>query len=115
VLSALEAIRIQKPESEAALYDEIHRRLHDAGMQVLRQVKIPCGRLDFLVGGIVIEAKVGRVWRLGVLRQCARYARIETVEAVVLVTEFGVAPAPASMADKPFRQVAIHRAWGVAT
>lgn len=96
---------------EKALHDGIAKVLDDAGVSHQREfVASKQDRFDFLCeGGIVIEAKVhGSI--SPALQQCARYAKLDSVSAVVLATSrfWGRMPAlkaNAAFSGKPIRMV----------
>jgi hypothetical protein len=72
--------------TERDLQDGIAAAMLAQGLDVALEVRLGgCNRIDLLVGRIGIEVKVAGSWR-DVLRQVERYARLEQLDAVVLVT-----------------------------
>ena len=113
-MQALSALRISAVGSEYELHEQIAAALKSGGFVVLHEEAIAkrC-RIDFLVGGIGIEVKRGKVQRAKLLEQCARYLESERVEALIVVLDTSV-NLPAVIAGKPVRVFGLNRLWGIA-
>lgn len=77
---------------ERALQDVVASVLSEAGISFRREEAIAQDRLfgkgnrpDFMVGGVVVEVKVDHSGP-ALVRQLARYADVEGVTAIILVT-----------------------------
>lgn len=72
--------------TERELQDGIALALEAEGLDVETEVRVDArNRLDLKVGGVGIEVKIGGTWRT-VRRQLERYAALESLDALVLVT-----------------------------
>lgn len=96
--------------SEAALQAEIEKLFTVAGVEFEREARLAPGeRIDFLcAGGIGIEAKTRCSKRI-IYRQLERYARIEAVNALILVTNTALG-LPEAIGGKPLWHVSLGRA-----
>lgn len=72
--------------SELRLQNEIELILQQNGVQYLREHRFdPVDRIDFLVGDVGIECKIGGS-RANVLSQLTRYAEQDAVSGLILVS-----------------------------
>jgi hypothetical protein len=96
--------------SEDALQVAMQRALERAGIEFEREVRLSASdRIDFLAaGGIGIEAKA-RYPRRAIYRQLERYAQLEVITAIILVTGTAIG-LPAAINGKPLFHVSIGRA-----
>lgn len=75
-----------------------------------REVRLGDGDIiDFMVGGIGIEAKI-KGQRRRIYQQCLRYLRHERVQALILVTQLAVA-LPSAVGAKPCHVFNLGKAW----
>ena len=111
VASILRALRCDLSD-EKRTQAEIGMALSSAGISHEREVILSPGeRIDFLAeGGIGIEVKLKRNRRVAVAMQLARYAAIEQIAALILVTNLSMG-LPASIGGKPAYYVSLGRAW----
>jgi hypothetical protein len=96
--------------SEDALQLAIGRALERGAVQFEREARISkTDRVDFLAaGGVGIEAKA-RYPRRAIFRQLERYAQLDAITALVLVTGTAIG-LPAEINGKPVYHVSIGRA-----
>lgn len=95
--------------SEAALQQSIEEALAGAEIPYLREHRLSAAdRIDFMVGGIGIEAKA-RYPKRGIYRQLERYAVHAEITALVLVTGTAMG-LPDNIAGKPLFIVSTGRA-----
>jgi hypothetical protein len=94
---------------EAFLQQSIAGVLEAAGVAFESEVRLgPANRIDFLAaGGIGIEAKV-RYPKRAIYRQLQRYAEVEQITALILVTATALGVPPA-INGKPIFYVSIGR------
>lgn len=95
---------------ELWLQDDIGSALATAGVSFEREMRLAPGeRIDFLVaGGIGIEAKTRAAPRQ-IYRQLERYARLDAITALILIS--GTATGlPADMMGKPLFYISTGRA-----
>lgn len=72
--------------SELELQDGIESVLRSAGLEYEREVKIgPGSRIDFLVGDVGIEVKIGGSLQAAT-RQLHRYAQCDRIGSLILVS-----------------------------
>lgn len=88
--SICEAVRSHRftYSSELELHDRLATLFDDTGftVPVLREVDLsPRDRIDFLIGTVGVEVKIGGTWQAAA-RQLQRYAASPVVEHLVLVT-----------------------------
>lgn len=77
------------------------------GLPVEREVRLdPRNRIDFLVGGVGVEAKVAGS-AADVRRQLDRYARFDRVDGLVLVTTKAAHRFPSEVRGKPLEVVSL--------
>lgn len=77
---------------------------------VKREARLGPGDIpDFMVEGIAVEVKI-KGSESSILRQLARYADHDVVEAIVLVSGRAIR-LPAFMNDKPAYYVSLGRSW----
>jgi hypothetical protein len=101
VLQALTGKRFVESD-EVSLQSGIASALEASGVAYEREVKLsPRDRVDFMVGGVALEVKIdGGVSE--VTRQLHRYAQIDRVKEIVLVTSrLRHAAVPRSLNGKP--------------
>jgi len=114
VLNALGELR-----SPFALYEsDIHAWVEEcfvrAGLEFTHEARIGAGcRIDYLVGNVGVEIKKGKPDAAVLKRQLMRYAQCEDIQALVVLTQRGVA-LPESLCRKPVRGIALNALWGVA-
>ena len=96
--------------NEGALQTAIEGALGRGGITFEREARIsPADRVDFLAaGGIGIEAKA-RYPRRAIYRQLERYAQLDVITALILVTGTAIG-LPAEINGKPLFHVSIGRA-----
>lgn len=96
--------------NEIALQAAIERALEREGVEFEREARIsPTDRVDFLAaGGIGIEAKA-RYARRAIYRQLERYAQLDVITSLILVTGTAIG-LPAAINGKPLFHVSIGRA-----
>ena len=97
--------------SEERLQDGIEAVLRDRGVAFVREARLSDeDRIDFIThDGVGIEVKVDGS-AASVLRQLHRYAHLDTVQALVLVTTKRRHQVPAALGKKPVR-VVYTRGW----
>lgn len=97
--------------SEERLQDGIEAVLRDLGVAFVREARLSDeDRIDFIThDGVGIEVKVDGS-AASVLRQLHRYAHLDTVQALVLVTTKRRHQVPAALGKKPVR-VVYTRGW----
>jgi hypothetical protein len=95
--------------TEGALQRSLEEALTASGVPFEREARLgPANRIDFLVqGGLGIEAKV-RYPRRAIYRQLVRYAEVEQITALVLVTATSLG-LPPLVNGKPLFYVSIGR------
>lgn len=115
--AAVRAIRVAlvKPLPFVA-EDELHAAIGlafaAAGIAFEHEVDTPQGRLDFRVGSIPIEVKVGGS-RAALLRQIDRYASGDAPCVVVVTSLRRLAlQLPATIHEKPVHAILVRRAGG---
>jgi hypothetical protein len=95
--------------NEAALQQSIEDALAAAGLAYLREHRLgPADRIDFLVGGVGIEAKA-RYAKRAIYRQLERYAAHDVIASLILVTGTAMG-LPAEINGKPVYIVSTGRA-----
>jgi hypothetical protein len=70
----------------------------------------PGERPDFMIGGTAVEVKMNRAAPRQIFRQLERYAKHESVKAIVLVTNRAMG-LPHAIGGKPAYYVSLGRAW----
>lgn len=89
--------------SEDAVQRGIGQVLSGAGIDHEREVKVECGRLDFLVGATAIEVKLDGGTN-ALIRQLLRYAQLGNVaEIIVATTRNRLAQVPRELNGTPVR------------
>ncbi|VXC63170.1 conserved hypothetical protein [Sphingomonas sp. AX6] len=98
-----------RSSTEAALQTSIETALTAGDVEFEREARLAPGeRIDFLTtGGIGIEAKT-RASRRAVFRQLERYAAIDTISSLILVTGTAIG-LPESINGKPLFLVSLGR------
>lgn len=71
--------------SEVALHDGIAQAFEDAGIAYRREVRIDGGRIDFLVGAVGIEVKIGGSSE-ALRRQVSAYTESPHIESILVLT-----------------------------
>lgn len=95
--------------SEALLQEDIAAALTRAELTFDREARLgPAERIDFLVGGVGIEAKV-KCPKRSIFRQLERYAAHAQVSSLILVTNTAMG-LPSEIAGKPLFFVSTGRA-----
>ena len=96
--------------TEGLLHESIAEALVAAGVAFERERRLTPGeRIDFLVaGGVGIEAKA-RYNKRGIYRQLQRYAALEAITGLVLVTGTAIG-LPGELHGKPLHVVSTGRA-----
>jgi hypothetical protein len=95
--------------NEADLQEGIHQALAATQFFVEREVRLPEGRLDFLINGrTAIETKIGGS-APELMRQVARYAGNPTILSILVVTDRANHRLPSSFNGKP---VLVHSLLG---
>lgn len=114
IQNALEAIRVPGVYGEYDLHDLIKRALTDAGLDFVHEARLgPRRRVDFLVGSVVIEVKRGVPDRRLILAQLQRYAEIDAIEGLIVVSSRRLS-LPDSVCGKRVVSFGVNRLWGVA-
>ena len=114
LMRTLSVLRISAVESEYELHEQIAAALQGGGFVVMHEENIaPRCRIDFLVDGVGIEVKRGKVQRTKLMEQCRRYLSSERVEALIVVLDTSV-NLPAMMDGKAVRVFGLNRLWGIA-
>lgn len=114
VARTLKRLRIPLLESEYMLHDMIAAVLTDGGFCVAHEVRLGARcRIDFLVEGIGIEVKRGKVDKRSLRAQCERYLAFEEVEALLVVLD-GAVMLPSTLQGKPVRVLGLNKLWGIA-
>lgn len=103
--------------AEQLVQDELEKALREDPMvgglaEVSREHRLgPADRPDFLIDGIVVEAKGKRHRAPAIGRQLARYAKYPEVRALVLATAKAVISGGGDIEGKPLFVVNLGRAW----
>ena len=98
---------------EADLHAAIARILYESNIAFTHEYRLgPRCRPDFYAGGIVIEVKKSRPAAALLKRQIERYLSFDEVKGLIVVTQKRVT-LPDSINNKPVRQIALDRLWGV--
>jgi len=110
----LSALRISPVGSEYHLHNQISAALQSGGFVVAHEVPLaPRCRIDFLVNGVGIEVKRGKVQRSTLLSQCRRYLQSDRLQALLVVLDTSV-NLPREVDGKPLRVFGLNRLWGIA-
>ena len=113
-IKALESLRVSLVGGEYDLHGLVGMALDEAGLCPMHEVIIaPRCRIDFMVGRVGIEIKMGKPARRALASQVARYLRCPELEALIVVVE-RCASLPGECMGKPIRVVGLNRLWGVA-
>jgi hypothetical protein len=92
--------------SELELQQQLQEALQLAGLDPVREVILPAGRIDIMCGRVGIEVKVaGQAAQ--VKRQLARYASCDEIDALVLVTTRVRHQMPAQLGGKPVEVICL--------
>lgn len=94
--------------NEAVLQEGLAQALEQAGLEVLREVRLDArSRVDLLVGGVAVEVKVAGS-TAALLRQIRRYAAHDRVEGVLVVSgRVRHLRLPTAVCGKPVRVVTL--------
>lgn len=115
ILEALSMIRITKamPE-EYEIHDAVGAVLAAAGLGAEHEVRIaPRCRIDFLCGDTGIEIKKGKVTRVKLMGQCARYLASEKLSSLIVIAPFPPS-LPGAIEGKSVTVFSLARLWGLA-
>jgi len=113
-IEALERLRVSLAGGEYDLHGLIGRTLEEAGLCPRHEVSIaPRCRIDFMVGRVGVEIKMGKPARRALAAQVARYARSPELDALIVVVERS-ANLPGEYMGKRIAVVGLNRLWGVA-
>ena len=74
----------------------------------------PRNRIDYLVGSIGIETKMGKPSSRDLEAQATRYAQFDRIGALILVVERNAFHVPSEVNGKPVHYVALNNNWGIA-
>ncbi len=114
IAQALKRLRIPPVGQEYALHEMIAAVLKDGGFCLLHEAKIaPRCRIDFLVDGVGIEVKRGKIDKRALRAQCERYLSCDAVEALIVVLD-GAVTLPDTLCGKPLRVIGLNKLWGIA-
>ena len=114
LMRTLSVLRISAVGSEYELHEQIAAALQGGGFVVMHEENIaPRCRIDFLVDGVGIEVKRGKIQRTKLMEQCRRYLSSERVEALIVVLDTSV-NLPAMMDGKAVHVFGLNRLWGIA-
>ncbi len=114
VYAALSTLRVPIQQAEYDLHLLVAQCLAEHGLPCAHEVRLaPRCRIDLMCGGVGIECKRGKPERKTLLAQLTRYAACEQVEALIVVTERGVA-LPDRILGKPVQMLCLNRLWGIA-
>lgn len=92
--------------NEMELQDGIALALAGAGVSFVREVQIGNGRIDFMVGDVGIEVKVGGSLS-ALTRQAHRYLQSDKLSGLVVVSSRTFHDLPDMLNDKPLRCVSM--------
>lgn len=110
LVAALRKYRIPQSSEEAAQH-AIEQALTREGFRIEPQKVLSAGeRIDIFTDGIAIEIKV-KGGRTAIYRQLERYARIETVTGLLLVTGIAWPLVSDVIFEKPLRAHLLGAAW----
>ena len=114
ILKALSKVRIPAILTEPMMHQMIQDALTESGIQAVHEAKLAARcRIDFLIGDIGIEAKVGRQPKGKLLQQADKYLALPNLSALILVTSGGV-NLPGTIHEKPLIVFGLNKLWGVA-
>lgn len=114
LLGALSTLRVPATGTEYDLHALIAASLERGGFVVSHEARLgPRCRIDFLVDGIGIEVKRGKIARRPLLAQCERYLSCGQLRALIVVGEKSLR-LPETLCGKPLISFGVNRLWGVA-
>lgn len=115
VAEIMGSIKLDLVRYETQIVEAIVDVLDRNGVRYQQEVRLGKGcRVDLLLeGGIVIEAKKGKPNSRTVSNQVKRYAGFEEVNAVILVSERGLASHINEACGKKIHYVALSKNWGI--
>lgn len=115
LLQALKSLRTAGITDEYTLQSQIADLMTKQGFSYVKEASLaPKVRVDFWVEDeIILEVKHNKPQRKLLLAQLNRYAQIDKVQALILVTEKSVY-LPTTLKGKPLYIVVLNRLWGVA-
>ena len=110
---ALSGLRVPATPGEYDLHKMIADALTQHNVEFFHEVTLmPRCRIDFVVDGVGIEVKKGKVSPRMLKTQAARYLASEKLCALMLITTRG-ASLPGIMGGKPVKVFGLNRLWGV--
>jgi hypothetical protein len=114
LLGVLHGISLRPIQPESELHREVELALAAAGLSYRREVRLGrAGRIDFLVGQdgrtVGVECKVGPLDTAAVTAQLERYAGVDDIDELILVTERAWPGRPAGIGGKPLAVVALRQ------
>ena len=114
VLRAIRSLRTPAVMSEEKMGAALEARLREKQIAYQREAVLSPGcRIDFLLAdGTGIEIKKEKPNAKQVMRQLERYAASESIHALILVSQRGVA-LPETCGGKPLTVLALQSCWGV--
>jgi hypothetical protein len=97
--------------TEGAVQRGLGRLFEEEGIPYQAEVVLaPSDRIDFLIGPVGIEVKIGHP-RRAILRQLERYARSDRIDTLLLVSSAPFPSAGFEMGGKPVRVVNLSTGW----
>jgi len=114
ILKTLSNLRINPVNEEFDLQMEIAKLFDATGIEYEKECILgPRNRVDFYVGGIVIEIKKGKPNKQQVTNQLRRYAQFSDVKGIILVVEKNL-DIPKEINGKPCVSFGLNKLWGIA-
>lgn len=97
--------------TEGAVQRGLARLFEAEGVAFEAEVVLaPSDRIDFLIGRVGVEVKIGHP-RRAILRQLERYARSDRVDVILLVSSAPFPSAGFELNGKPVRVVSLSVGW----
>ena len=110
IAAAISAVRIRLSSEDQAQAD-VEEALRRAGLDFEPQKVLSArDRIDVFCRGVAVEIKV-KGQRTAIMRQLDRYAALEDVKAVMLVSGIAWPFSGGEIGGKPFRAVHLGAAW----
>ena len=114
IADALAAVRMPALPEEYDIHAAVAEALVGAGLACAHEYRLgPRCRIDFAVGRVGIEIKMGRPASARLVKQLRRYLESDALDGVIVVTQRATA-LPETICGKPVRLVSLNRLWGVA-
>jgi len=114
IIEALNKLRVNPVNEEFDLQREIAKIFDESDIKYQKEYVLgPRNRVDFLVNGIVIEAKKGKPNKVQVIAQLQRYAAFLEVKGIILVVEKNL-DIPKEINGKPCKSFGLNKLWGIA-